>query len=83
MALNPRIASIVAIAGLDGIVDALDAGAGAATATGQSGAQPTDPDTATAGTRLFTNVFNATAFGGATDGTGKATANAAAKAPRR
>ena len=78
MANNPRIANVIAILGLDALLDGLDAGAGAATIDGRDGAQPTDPDTATAGTRAFACVMNATAFNAGTDGTGKATASAAA-----
>ena len=76
MALNPRIANVIAILGLDAMLDGLDAGAGAAVIDGRDGAQPTDPDTVTSGTRLFALTMTATAFNGATDGTGKATAAA-------
>ncbi len=78
MALNPRISNEVAILGLDALLDGVDEGAGAATIDGRSGAQPADPDTVTSGTRLFALVMSAAAFNGATDGTGKASAAAAA-----
>ncbi|KKN58450.1 hypothetical protein LCGC14_0551820 [marine sediment metagenome] len=78
MALNPRIANVIAILGLDALLDGLDAGAGAATIDGRSGAQPADPDTTITGTRLFANVMTDPAFAGATDGAGKATAAASA-----
>lgn len=76
MALNPSIANVLAILGLDALLDGLDAGAGAATMDGRSGAQPADADTAITGTRLFACVMSDPAFNGATDGTGKATAAA-------
>ena len=74
---NPRISNECAILACDAIVDNFDEGAGAAVIEGRSGAQPADPDTAVAGTLGFTLVCSSTAFGAASDDTGKATATAA------
>lgn len=76
MALNTRISNECAILACNAIVDNLDEGTGAAVIQGRSGTQPADPDTAVGGTLLFTLVCSATAFGGAVDNTGKATATA-------
>ena len=77
-ALNTRISNECAILGADAIVDNLDEGAGAAVIQGRTGTQPTDPDTVTSGTNLFTLVCSDPAFGAAADGTpgGLATASA-------
>lgn len=77
-ALNTRISNECAVLACDSIVDNLDEGTGAAVIQGRSGAQPADPDTAATGTLGFTLVCSATAFGGAADDTGKATATASA-----
>ncbi len=77
LATNPRISNEIAILMCDACVDNLDEGAGAAVIQGRTGSQPADPDTTVSGTLLFTLVCSATAFGGASDDTGKATATAA------
>ncbi len=76
MALNTRISNDSAILGLDALLVALDEGSAGAVIQGRSGSQPADPDTTVSGTNLFTCTCQATAFNGATDGTGKATAAA-------
>lgn len=78
MALNTRISNEVALLACDAVVDRLDEGAGAAVVQGRSGAQPADPDTAVAGTLLFTLVCSDPAFGSAADANpgGRATASA-------
>jgi len=78
-ATNTRISNEIAQFMCNACVDQLDEGSGAAIISIRSGAQPTDPDTATAGTQLAlltcTNG-SGTAFGAAGDGTGSAIATA-------
>ncbi len=78
MALNTRISNDAAILGLDALLDGFDVGSLGAVIQGRDGGQPADPDTAVSGNNLFTCTCNTTAFAGATDGTGKATASASA-----
>lgn len=80
MALNTRIANVVAIKACDVIVDELDLGSADGMIEGRSGAQPADPDTAVTGTLLFALDLATPAFGNAADATpgGIATAGAIA-----
>ena len=75
-ATNTRISNECAILACDAIVDNLDEGTGAAVVCGYTGTQPTDPDTAASGTKLFTLVCSDPAFGGASDAAPGATATA-------
>lgn len=77
-AFVPQISNAVAIVAVDGIVDALDGGTGAAVIQGREGAQPAGVDAAATGTLGFTLVNSDPAFGNAIDDTGKATATASA-----
>lgn len=68
MALNTRISNECAILACDAVVDNLDEGSLGCIAVGYSGSQPTDPDTAPTGTKLFTcQQATTTSFGGAVD----------------
>ena len=69
-----RLATTARNAACDGIVDLIDAGAGAGTIVIRTGAQPTNPQTAATGTTLATLTFTDPAFGAAA--TGVATASA-------
>ncbi len=62
-----NIDAATAVLGLDAVLDAVDAGAGAATIDIRSGTQPVDPDAAATGTRAAALVMQATAFAGASD----------------
>ena len=75
-ALNTRISNEVALLMCDAMVDNLDEGTSNAIVCGYSGSQPTDPDTAATGTKLFTLACSDPAFGSAADDNpgGKATA---------
>ncbi len=77
-ATNTRISNEIALLMADACVDNVDSGSAAGIIFGQSGSQPTDPDTAISGTTLFILTLNDPAFGAAADDTpgGKATANA-------
>jgi len=77
-ALNTRISNEVALLMCDAAVDNLDEGTGAAVIQGRTGAQPADPDTAVAGTLLFTLVCSDPAFGAAADAAPGGTATASA-----
>jgi len=77
-ALNPKMSNEAAIFACDAIVDRLDEGSTAATIRGRTGTQPADVDATETGTLLFTLTMSATAFGAASDDTGKATATASA-----
>lgn len=70
-----RISNAVAIKMLDILVDEIDVG-GAGTIEIRTGSAPADCETADSGTLLAVLDFGATAFGGATDGTDKATVTA-------
>ncbi len=79
MALNTTISNAAAIVACNGIVDLLDAGAGAALVRIYDGTQPANPDVAiTTETLLAELTCSDPAFGGATDGApgGVATASA-------
>ncbi len=67
MAFNTTISNARAIVACDGLVDALDAGAGPATVQIRTGTQPAGPDTAATGTLLATLTFSDPAFGAAVD----------------
>ena len=62
-----NIDAATAVDALDAVVDAVDAGAGAAVIDIRSGAQPVDPDAAASGTRAAALVMAGTAFGAAAD----------------
>lgn len=70
-----RISNARAIAMLNALVDDVDTG-GAGTIEIRSGIAPTNCEDIDSGTLLGTLTFGATAFGAATDGTGKATVTA-------
>jgi len=70
-----RISNVVAIAMLDALVDAVDSG-GAGSIEIREGTAPTACEDGDTGTLLATLAFGATAFGGAADGTDKATVTA-------
>lgn len=73
------LTNLTAQAGCNAIVDLIDGGTGAGSLKIYSGTIPTDADTALSGNTLLAELpFSATAFGAAADGTGKATATAAA-----
>lgn len=74
MASNFKIAVAAMQAACNGIVDLLDAGAGAATLAIRTGAPPATPATADSGTLLATLTFSDPAFGNA-NSSGVATAN--------
>lgn len=78
MALNFRIANVVAKALADQFKTQLDIGSTASVLDIRSGAQPADPDTAATGTLLATLTFSDPSFGSATDANpgGLITANA-------
>ena len=67
MALYTRLSNARAIGAADGLVDAIDAGAGAGTVQIRTGTQPADPDTTATGTLLATLTFSDPAFGAAVD----------------
>ncbi len=69
-----RLATTARNAACDGIVDLVDAGAGAGLLKIRTGAQPATPQTAATGTLLATLTFSDPAFGAASAGV--ATANA-------
>jgi hypothetical protein len=69
-AMALRLANATRSAACNAVVDLLDSG----TIQIRTGAQPTNPDDAAAGSLLGTLTFNATAFGAASNGA--ATANA-------
>lgn len=76
MAADAIISNAAAIAACDAIVDLLDSG-GAGTIKIYEGTVPADVDEAISGqTLLATLTLSNPAFGGAADGTGKATATA-------
>ncbi len=77
-ALNPVISIESAIVALDGIVDIFDEGSLGAVIKGYDGSQPADVSVAATGNLLFTMTASVTAFGAASDDTGKATATAGA-----
>ena len=64
-----RLATSARNAASDGIVDLLDAGAGAATIEVRTGSQPATPNTAATGTLLVTFTTADPAFGAAATGT--------------
>src|SRR5687768_13225294 len=63
-----RLATTARNAAADGIVDLLDAGAGAATIEIRTGSQPATPNTAATGTLLVTFTMADPAFGAASTG---------------
>lgn len=67
-----RLATDTRNKGCDGIVDDIDAGAGAGTIAIRTGAQPTNVDDADTGTLLGTLTFSDPAFGAASNGTATA-----------
>ena len=69
-----RLATDTRNKGCDGIVDDIDAGAGAGTIAIRTGAQPTNVDDADTGTLLGTLTFSDPAFGAASSGTATASA---------
>ena len=69
-----RLATTARNAAADGIVDLVDAGAGAGTIVIRTGAQPSNPQTAATGTVLATLTFSDPAFGNAATGTATASA---------
>jgi hypothetical protein len=75
MAADPRLTNEAASSACNAVVDMIDGGGGAGNIIFYNGTIPTNADTAIgAHTALSTAVFNATAFGAASNGT--ATANA-------
>lgn len=70
-----RISNAAAIASVDAVLALINAG-GAGTVEIRTGTQPADVSVAATGTLLGTLTCSATAFGGAVDNTGKATATA-------
>ena len=80
MALNTRIANVIAIKMCDIAVDELDTGTVDGILVGRTGVQVADPDTAPAGTILFEHDLATPAFGAAVDAApgGEATAGAVA-----
>lgn len=75
-----RISNAAAIASVDAVLALINAG-GAGTVEIRTGTQPADVSVAATGTLLGTLTCSATAFGGAVDNTGKATATANAVTP--
>lgn len=69
-----RLATDTRNKGCDGIVDDIDAGAGAGTIAIRTGAQPTNVGDADSGTLLGTLTFSDPAFGAAASGTATASA---------
>jgi hypothetical protein len=69
-----RLSTAARNAAADGIVDLIDAGAGAGTIAIRTGAQPTNVGDADTGTLLATLVFSDPAFGAAAGGTATAAA---------
>jgi hypothetical protein len=63
-----RLANTARSAAADGIVDLLDAGAGAGKIEIRTGSQPATPDTAATGTVLSTVTLSDPAFGAASNG---------------
>ena len=80
MALNTRIANVIAIKACDIIVDELDTGSVDGQLVGRTGAQVADPDTAPAGVILFEHDLATPAFGAAVDQAPGARATAGAVA---
>jgi len=80
MALNTRIANVIAIKMCDIAVDELDTGTVDGILVGRTGAQVADPDTTPVGTILFEHDLATPAFGAAVDAApgGIATAGAVA-----
>lgn len=80
MALNTRVANVIAIKMCDIAVDELDTGTADGMLVGRDGAQVADPDTAPAGVILFEHDLATPAFGAAVDAApgGIATAGAVA-----
>lgn len=76
MANNFYVANLLVLAGIDGVVDAIDAGAGAGTIKIYSGTQPATADDAETGTLIATLTFSDPAFGAAADTTPGGTATA-------
>jgi hypothetical protein len=75
MAADPRLSNTAASAAADGVVDLLDAGAGAGTLKFYTGTIPTNADTAVgAQTLLATLTFSDPAFGAASNGVATASA---------
>lgn len=74
MASNFKISTAARNAACNGIVDLLDAGAGAATLAIRTGAPPTNVADADSGTLLATLTFSDPAFGNAATGTATASA---------
>ena len=70
-----RISNAAAIASVDALLALINVG-GAGTVQIRTGTQPADVSVAATGTLLGTLTCSATAFGGAVDNTGKATATA-------
>jgi hypothetical protein len=76
MAAQSWFSNAAAIAGLDAMLDLIDAGGGGNLRI-YAGTMPADADAALSGNTLLAQLaLSATGFGGAVDGTGKATATA-------
>lgn len=71
-----RISTTAAIAGLDAIVDEIDAGPAAGVIEIRTGSAPATCETADSGTLLAALTCSDPAFGAASDGTNQATASA-------